>query len=195
MMRSRQEPETMRTSWLIQRLQKPRHKDNPFAFGGGLRNGGLSDEAWGLLQGIFSFDYMGSAEFEFGALPKVLQAFAKDGESLVASTLYVPLAMVPANWKDKSKKPPTGETEVYVLCRKEQREEVEGRILGLAAGQEDLKQPSNFTNTLRPYNEWDGHTQGWLELSNGFFFFTDKEMFEQTASLFGVKTQKEVGAT
>ncbi len=58
---------TMRDSWLIQRL-KPAYPglvqlwvDNPFAFGGGLRNGGLSGEAMNLLRGIFSFDYMGAA--------------------------------------------------------------------------------------------------------------------------------------
>jgi hypothetical protein len=69
------------SSYLIQRLEEPwggmaQFKDNPFSFGGGLRNGGLSQEAMDLIRGIWSFDYMGSAEFEFGAVPEALNAIA-----------------------------------------------------------------------------------------------------------------------
>lgn len=71
-----------RIPFLIQRLVEPR-KDanpiigsNPFVFGGGLKNGGLSDEATKLLDPLFGYDYMGSAEFEFGALPKAYQQLA-----------------------------------------------------------------------------------------------------------------------
>ena len=43
----------MKRSYLVQRLRKPRGweltKDNPFSFGGGLQNGGLSGEAMSLL--------------------------------------------------------------------------------------------------------------------------------------------------
>ena len=73
-----------RTPWLIQRLHKPEsfklagvETDNPFSFGGGLINGGLSKEAMDLLRPIFSFDYMGAAEFEFGEVSKALTALAR----------------------------------------------------------------------------------------------------------------------
>ena len=56
--------------YLIQRLEKSKNYVNPFSFGGGLVNGGLSKDAMSLLKPIFSFDYMGSAEFDFGVLPK-----------------------------------------------------------------------------------------------------------------------------
>jgi hypothetical protein len=64
--------------YLIQRLEKPSKdaKWNPFSFGGGYRNGGLSADAVGLLAPVFQPAYMGAAEYEFGALPKALQAVA-----------------------------------------------------------------------------------------------------------------------
>jgi len=69
--------EKMRSIWLIQRLKKPYQsngqgleklgfKDNPFAFGVGLLNGGISPEAMDLTREIWRYDYMGSAEFEWG---------------------------------------------------------------------------------------------------------------------------------
>lgn len=70
----------MERSYLIQRLKDPYlgHEKNPFSFGGGYKNGGLADEAIDLLKDIFSFDYMGAAEFEFGALPKALNRIASE---------------------------------------------------------------------------------------------------------------------
>lgn len=62
--------------YLIQRIEPPITFINPFSFGGGLRNGGLLPEAMSLLKGIFSFDYMGSAEFEYGAIPNSLDHIA-----------------------------------------------------------------------------------------------------------------------
>lgn len=183
----------MRGSWLVQRLKKPSTRqsvfgpDNPFAFGGGLRNGGLTDEAMGLLRGIFSFDYMGAAEFEFGAVPKALQGLAADVRDLTAFTVSIPLTEVPRNWRDKSKTVPTGDALVYVLCRKGHADEVRARIWAWAGeAYPHLKESLNLASTLRPVSEYDGETAGWLELDNGFFFSTDREMWAQTCDLFGV---------
>ena len=44
-----------------------------FAFGGGLRNGGLPDEWRGSLAEFVDCDYMGAAEYEFGALPDAIR--------------------------------------------------------------------------------------------------------------------------
>src|SRR4051812_12009846 len=64
--------------YLVQRLEKPRNGGvmglaSAFSFGGGLVNGGLSKEAMGMLKIIFSFNYMGSSEFEYGAVPAAFQ--------------------------------------------------------------------------------------------------------------------------
>lgn len=183
----------MQPSWLVQRLNKPYGgpfgPDNPFSFGGGLRNGGLTDEAMGLLRGIFSFDYMGAAEFEFGAVPEALQGLAKDAADLDAFTISVPLAQVPADFRDKSKAIPEGAAEIYVICRHKQANEVTKRIEGWTKeAWPSLKEGLRLTAALRPFNEWDERTVGWLELDNGFFFFTDRDMWRQTCDLFGVTT-------
>lgn len=184
---------TMRRSWLVQRLTKPRAqgflggKDNPFAFGGGLRNGSLSDDAMDLLRPIFGFDYMGAAEFEFGAVPKALQALAKD--KLAAFSVDVALADVPLGWRAPKDAPtPEGSATIYGIARKSEVDEVKARVVGWAA--EDLnrlKEQTRLNSALRPVEEWDGDVQGWLELDNGFFFFADRVMWEQTCAVFGVK--------
>jgi rhodanese-related sulfurtransferase len=182
----------MKRSRLVQRLQRPRSggilgPDNPFAFGGGLRNGGLSDDAMGLLRSIFTFDYMGAAEFEFGAVPEALQALAADARELVAFGVAVPLATVPPNWRDKSKDVPSGDAHIYVLCRHGQSNEVTARVQTWATESlNDLKEQTRLASALRPFNEWDTETAGWLEISNGFFFFTDRDMWAKTCDLFGV---------
>ena len=86
---------SLKESWLIQRLERPRTfkvqgkaVDNPFSFGGGYKNGGLTDEAMDLIRPIMSFDYMGAAEFEFGAVPETLSKIARQ-DDLVAWSFSV----------------------------------------------------------------------------------------------------------
>lgn len=186
---------TLRRSWLVQRLEKPRSggifgKDNPFAFGGGLRNGGLSDEAMDVLRDVFSFDYMGAAEFEFGAVPKALQRIAQNASSLAAASFEVPLSQVAKGWSRKAEKAaPTGQATVYILAPADEVDEVERRVRQWAAEgyRAELKESTRIDETLRPTEEWHGDKVGWLELDNGFFFFTDREMWQRTAAIFGVE--------
>ena len=186
-------------SWIIQRLEPHRSsgsflgKDNPFAFGGGLRNGGLSNEAMALLRDIFSFAYMGSAEFEFGAVPKALQGMAEDAGQLVASAMPVDLVDVPRHWRDKTKGEPAGQATIYLMCRREHLEEVTKRVTAWATSTHaHLKESTNLTSVLRPdpSGGYVPDTCGWLELDNGFFFFTDAEMWQRTCELFGVSTRQ-----
>lgn len=180
-------------SWLVQRLKKPHGtsifgKDNPFAFGGGLRNGGLSDEAMSLLRDVFAFDYMGSAEFEFGAVPDALNGLARHQDRLVALVIEVDLATVPAGWRAPKDAPePTGSALIYALCRAEHSSDVSARIYSWTTERfPRLKEALHLARTLRPQDEWDGRTCGWLKLDNGFMFFTDRDMWEKTCTLFGV---------
>ena len=50
----------------------------------------------------------------------------------------------------------------------------------------DLKEGLRLTYALRPTNDWDRDVCGWLELDNGFMFFIDEEMWEETIDLLGV---------
>lgn len=185
----------LRRSWLVQRLKRPYLGDSPlgkdplFAFGGGYKNGGLSDNAMDFLREVFAFDYMGSAEFEWGAVPEALQTIAKSAKTLVASSFSIPLSEVTPHWRDTSPAP-DGQATVYVLCRRDWVADVEARIRQWAGEERsDLKECLELSGSLRPFNKWDGETAGWLELDNGFMFFTDHDMWVQTAHLFGVKTQ------
>jgi hypothetical protein len=179
----------VKNSWLIQRLEALTKRDNPFNFGGGLRNGGLSDDAMTLLRGVFSFAYMGSAEFEFGAVPKAFQGLANDQKDLVAYSFEIPLAKVKAPWREPKDTPvPEGSATIYVLCRAQHRQEVTTRITGFAGGKDRLKGATMLSGVLRPGKD-DSYvpgTQGWLELDNGYLFFTDETMWTQTCDLFGV---------
>jgi hypothetical protein len=175
-------------SWLIQRLDPPVERDNLFNFGGGLRNGGFTAEAMDVLRGVFSFDYMGAAEFEFGAVPKALDGLVKSTDDLVAYSFEIPLAKVKAHWRDKDAPIPEGSTTIYVLCRAQHRQEVTTRITGFAGGKDRLKGATMLSGVLRPGKD-DSYvpgTQGWLELDNGYLFFADETMWTQTCDLFGV---------
>jgi len=144
---------------LIQRLCAPKNFDNPFSFGGGYVNGGLSEEAMNLLRPIFSFDYMGSAEFEWGALPK---AFEKIANSELTSGKF---------------------KNVFYICQKDFVGIVEKIIIGLLEDEYkmNLKEFCGLKNSLEQENP---KIRGWIELDEDFMFFVDEEMFNKTLSLF-----------
>lgn len=175
-----------RSSWLVQRLDAPRSRTNPYAFGGGYKNGGLPDAAMSLLSEIFSFHYMGAAEFEFGALPKALLGLEEDSERLIGFSISIPLRKVAPPWKAKKDLAPEGDATVWVICRVEHQDEVERRIREFAAGKGRTKERVGLDSALRPFDEWDTETIGWLEISNGFFFFVSEEAWKSTCELFGV---------
>lgn len=191
----------MKRSWLVQRLVEPRRVANVFAFGGGYRNGGLSDEAMNLLSPIFSFDYMGAAEYEFGDVPKAIQKIVqhREDDALSAVTMTIPLKDVPAPADAATLE---GDATIYVLTRDEWVDETCDRIYDWARGNDIvtyldkrrtkrnpnvIRDETRLSSTLRPYGEWDGEVQGWLELDNGFMFFTSEEMFTKVKKLFDVE--------
>lgn len=171
----------MEKPFLIQRLKKPFKEsslsDLIVSFGGGLKNGGLSDEAMELIKNIFRFDYMGSAEFEWGAVPKTLLRIANNHKSNISFEITV---------KTKENKCKT----VYVICDKSVCQEVINWIRLKAFDEYDKNYWTKERVGLQYAVNDDGilsGVRGWLELDNGFFFFTDKEMFEKTRELFGVE--------
>lgn len=206
----------MKRTWLIQRLREPRQTstgplsgDNPFAFGGGFRNGGLSSEAMDLLRPIFSFDYMGAAEFEFGAVPKAFSRILDRAKAndLSAWYFHIGLSEVKPHWEDRDKEvSPDDYATVYVLSPPLWADEIEKRVKGYAAdpyGNADranqLKELTFLDRVLRPHGEpdsdeyrWDTETRGWLELDNGYMFFVDVDMWTQTCSLFGLDTTEQL---
>jgi hypothetical protein len=163
----------MKKSYLIQRLTRPadagRMGDlvNAFSFGGGLVNGGLSKEAMTLIRGVFSFDYMGAAEFEWGAVPRALGAMTER-----------PIVKFFFNEHGR---------DIYVIGALDDLPEIERRVRCWANGwsaNAALKESTRLPDVLKAREPDDWQPCGWLELDNGFMFFTDREMWERTAALF-----------
>ena len=154
--------------YLIQRLKSPVARHNPFSFGGGLKNGGLSDDAMSLISTIFSFDYMGSAEFEFGAVPTALQFIAdqvSQGNIVWGTT-----------------------NGVFYLCPLQYEDGVKDIISQLLIDEHKfgLKERCGLMDSIQGQNGYSAG-KGWLELKNGYMFFIDEKMFNETKILFGLE--------
>jgi hypothetical protein len=164
---------------LVQRLCAPRVKEGQvdalakaFSFGGG--GGRLTEKAWEMLSPIFHFDYMGAAEFEFGAVPQALLMMSEMKLTAFVLKTY------------------TTQTPVYVLCDENLANEIIDRIQAIAKGEEcqgneiRLHEKSYFLEALTPVRDFDKKFLGWLELDNGFFWTTNLEMWRKFAKVFGL---------
>ncbi len=172
----------MRKSYLVQRLKKPTTRRNPFAFGGGYLNGGLSEEAAEIVFQLMSFDYMGSAEFEFGALPDAFNMMMR--HDLATRTITIDEADVAAPSKINRPIEPI-EDHVYdgtltLIGNDDDLDEIETRVRAWASQDynSDMKENTNLARALRPVNTWDAQIVGWFELNNGFMVISDQEMAE-----------------
>lgn len=177
----------MDRTWLIQRLNKPYEVQNDmtklanaFSFGGGLVNGGLTKEAMALLSPLFTFDYMGSAEFEFGAVPETLSKIVEHRKDYVDFTTGITFKF--KDWKTKETK--TGMHDVFIICNKADKDEVVDRISKFAKDEcyGKTKDSVNFNRALGEA-EYTERLIGWLELDNGYMFFKDHETGKKTADL------------
>lgn len=183
---------SIRTPYLIQVLNKPVDSPvvNSFAFGGGLKNGGLSDEAMDLFRGLFSFEYMGSAEFEFGAVPKAFENLAKKHKKLKVHKVPVAAERIP--WARGSSTKTTEkkfEGDVFLLATDE-----EAKVL-VPFIQKQAKEPydSNCKEMVRlhqalcPVDERDIKHIAWLDINNGTFFTISNNLMGKMCEIYGVK--------
>lgn len=138
--------------WLIQRLKKAYGNDSvlttisaAFAFGGGLRDGGLSKEAMQLLSQLWSFDYMGSSEFEWGAVPAALHAMAKFREADLLDCFTVTLKGPKPEYRMVGRKPHAfrsaykseehmTQAKAFVVCHHNHKEQVCQVLVDLTRG-------------------------------------------------------------
>ena len=188
----------MEKSYLIQILLKPYktngilgNSDNPFAFGGGLKNGGLSDEAMDTIRDIFRFEYMGSAQFEFGKVQETLNKLVVNQLNLVSGSFKTKYKYIRPYWKDEPEKTYEGSRKIYYICANEHKEEIKKRIKRWALREKygETKERISLNigmAELSKDKEYPDDPCGWLELDNGFMFFVDKEMFEKCCGLFGI---------
>lgn len=149
----------------LQRLKSPTG-NNPFAFGGGLKNGGIEPSLYEKLSDIFTFDYMGAAEYEWGEVPFAIEALKKSDLATFCINDVVwgfcPRQII---------------TDVVEWLQKAIKEEV--RTKDPLYLKEQLENP-----------EYPVCIKGWLnietrdECEHPFMFFIDQEMFNKTLNLF-----------
>jgi hypothetical protein len=231
----------MSRTYLVQRLKvplntttlgtvKPHHVFGNSALG-------LTQEMWDVLDPFFEMDYMGSAEYEFGAVPKTLSDLVRDRSQLVSSSFLVESKDIKPCWdreatdrrirrsviedaklkgqavprKKRTYLAPISPAMAYVICRKDQLEEVERRFRGLIKqghyvdkdysgksykqGARDstlmdmaFDPPSAFLPESQSQKHL-GEVGGWLELDNGFFMFSNEIMWKGVRRLFGVDVE------
>lgn len=167
-------------TYLVQRLGEPYKTKSllsavgeSFSFGGGYKNGGLSDDAFKLIREIFSFDYMGAAEYEFGAVPAFFRTMVTAIKDYSAWELSI------------------NKTPVYVFGPTALKELINERLQQIAKDKSGyIKCGCNFS-TATGQNKYSPkercRTIGWLELDNTFAFFTSKEVFDNFCKLFGIE--------
>lgn len=161
----------MKNTTLVQRLNPSTGYVNPFSFGGG--SSGMSKEGEEFTKDLFSFEYMGNAYFEHGIINDTLK-------NLFESDLTTSIFEVEA-LNDKI---------VYVICPKNLKGEVIPRIIEIYHFEETehgqhLKEKTFFKESIDKPIEY--MVRGWLELDNGFFWFTDRTMFEKVKEKFNVE--------
>ncbi len=165
-----------RPSWLIQRLLPPTGSWIPFAFGGGYHNGGCTDDEAAVLAAIFGVDYMGAAEFEFGALPKALASLRAAAPDLVTWTI------APASSLGRA-------TLLYVVSLPRDAPELSRRLVAWATRTDGppLKESTNLGRALAG-DPSSSRVVGWLDVDDGlpFCFFTDETMFREFCAYLGV---------
>lgn len=193
----------MKKPYLIQRLKKPFPKTiepvepekqsllqklaTAFSFGGGLKNGGLTVEAMNLVSEIWRYDYMGSAEFEWGAIPESLQRISKNISDYKIGQIEVEFKCYNWNFKNKKDKYIQSNGLVFYFCKKEDEIEVQ-QWIGKFADEKKrdffLKENVDMAGAMC-MKEFYRDLAGWHDIDNDYLFFIDKEMFDKFCALFG----------
>jgi len=184
--------------YLMQRLLPPREKTgSPLdiahrVFGGGML--GLSESAWDLMDQLCRIDYMGAAEFEFGALPKFMRSWqerADEGFDLWCFKMR-PGEYKPnwdREWVTKGKPfPPLQERIVYCIRPKEGkygREYIEDQFRRVARGSVRCKEDAMTRRALDPLESDYRKVSGWIVLTADCMIFVDEKMWRNFAELFG----------
>lgn len=182
------------TPHLVQRLRRVRPSKNPFSFsfGGGLKNGGFSPEAIDIINNIFDFDYMGSSEFEWGAVPKSFQEISLSKHEYIQNSIdidvNIPEDVHDYNDPDKTKKR-SGFVKLYYYCRSSMENGVIQAIKDMSAGDigscSYLRERSQMQHSLKSIlNKELEKIVGWLDIKNHYFIFSDEKIFKDTMSLF-----------
>tara|TARA_Y100000816_G_C25994928_1_gene519733 strand:+ start:201 stop:791 length:591 start_codon:yes stop_codon:yes gene_type:complete len=174
-------------------LQKSKLKDVARAFGGFHT---CSDELWDLLHSVCTLKYMGAAEYEFGQLSSTFSALssrAKDGQLQTFTFSLSPsqrkLNSLRKYLKKGEKAPSPEDVTIWGIAPKVRHSLYVERAKDIASGAYEsyIKNFYGCDAALDPIRDFDNDTVGWVEESNNFVFFSNKDMFDRFCHLFGIK--------
>lgn len=185
--------------WLLQRLQKPWKEEaskmqllaDSLSFGGGLVRGGFTKEAMDMLRKVCRFDYMGSSEFEWGAVPNAFYWVFERHDEFKTGEMEVTCTGTDYEAGKKKRKhvEKTVTAKIYYICLPDHEDKWKEFINKCAAHKEELKEISMLSYNL--INESSSRSCGWIELGMGYMFFTDKKMFDDMCGLFEIGESRE----
>jgi hypothetical protein len=196
--------------FLMQRLNAPRAHNMTdgvklhHVFGGGLL--GLSEDGWKVLDEVCTLAYMGSAEYEFGVLPKFLTSWVAGHANLRPFAFVLKPGDYKTAWGRDTRSsrksaappmPPLRSKVIYGLVRvsagtgKKEVQALETAFRAVASGELYVKAGARIDAALDPerdrkppYALRDDGPQGWIALGHDAMFFCAESMFEGFASLF-----------
>lgn len=124
-----------------------------------LQRGRFNKSPWKVgIDSILKFDYMGSSEFEWGALPKSLSRIREKDQY---TYLDIPV-------KDKV---------ISVYCKESQKSEVREYLNKLAENVFHLQEYSDFDTYINPSN-LKSRTDFWWDINNDLMFWGKNHEFE-----------------
>jgi hypothetical protein len=182
---------------LIQRLEKP-WEEKASKWDIHTPTLGFSPEFLKMIDEVMCFDYMGSAEFEWGALPKAFRAYAEELEkgNITTQTLSLECLKPDYIWPPEieDKIPDSKFADIYIIAPKKLMDKVIYFVETLGIEEPRLKELSKFRNAvfaedvLKHTDHASGkRTVGWFDIKNLFFFFRDKEMFDNMKIISGLE--------
>ena len=165
----------------------------PHSFGGGLRLGGCSEEAFGLLTNIFAFKYMGDARYEFGALPGALNRITENRSNYIGFSIDVLDEDVERNdcgdsvrVRQKQNPEETNQIQekytIYIICHKAIKNDYEKYMRLFVTKVVDHHLDIMLFQKIPSWCPIGG-----LDETNGAFFFVDKEIFDKTRELWKIE--------
>jgi hypothetical protein len=157
---------------LVAYYAKPYAKDNREAFAATLK----------ALKDLIPLDYMGSAEFEWGEVPKLLRAVSQQRThfSPFKAQLTVRSSAVPK---------PSKKVTLVGWCRPQHRQELARFLSDQAAGKDSEYHIQERTCLQENCLDEFPAITGWLSLDNGWFVSQNAEQARQLAYLLGIAAQ------
>ena len=108
---------------------------------------------------LLKFDYMGSAEFEWGALLESLKRIRRRQEK------YTQFEFTFENFEDKP---------IMILCKKSDKEELPKILAQITDRELRLKEYCDLEDYLKG-NKYSGVSDFWWDIENDYFFWRSNE--------------------